>query len=82
MTVPQCHSRQHRHHRVTAKWPSKDEKGFYRDPGFDQNIVPDSGNVNGVWLWRGSGIRQNLATDAGLGKKMKGHAFQTLVNVR
>ena len=41
--------------------------------GFDQNTVRDSGNVNGIRdliaTRPGRGIRQNLSTDAGLGKK-------------
>jgi len=48
----------------------KGREALFGDPGFDHNMVPDSGNVNGIWLLRYGGIRQNLATDAGLGKKM------------
>ena len=44
-------------------------EGYYRDPGFDQNRVWDSGKRWQAYCYQGSGIGQNLGTDAGLGKK-------------
>ena len=46
-------------------------EGYSCDRRLNQNIVRDSGNINGirVSLPPGSGIRQNLGTDSVLGKK-------------
>ena len=49
-------------------------QGYARGPSYDYNTVRDSENVNGIrdltqLRDAGCGIRQNLGTDAGLGKK-------------